>query len=100
ADPYPPGRPHRPTLQKKASECGYPIPLDRNHDIARLDFGARRGSFRRNADHDDLAFNFGRIKPEPGPYRPVNAAKFAQISEYWMQHNDRLEHVKMLIPDF
>ena len=54
------------------------------------------GPFGGDADRHDLVLDLGRVHPEPGPRRLVDAAELAQIVEHRLEQIDRHDHVEML----
>ena len=90
------GGPERPELAVEAGLAGDLVAIDREDDVAGLEFGARRRSLAGDADHHEAVVDLGRVHAEPRPRRLVDAAELAQIVEHRFQQVDRHDHVDVL----
>src|SRR5450755_874097 len=90
------GGPERPQLSVKRGLACDLLAVDSQNDVAGLEFGARRRALGGDADHHHLVVDLGRIHPEPGPRRLVDAAELAQVVEHRLEQIDRHDHVDML----
>jgi hypothetical protein len=62
-------------FSEEACKCPNCPTCNGEHDVARFNTGLLGRSSRRHADDDDLVLGFGRIRPEPGPRRPIRPPK-------------------------
>src|SRR5829696_6265110 len=92
------GSAERPELSVEAGLAGDLVAVDREDDVAGLEFGARRRSLAGDADHHDAVVDFGGVHAEPRPRRPVDAADFPDVVEHGLQQIDRHDHVDVLGP--
>src|SRR5207253_6002625 len=87
------GGAERPELAIEAGLAGNLVAVDREDDIARLEFGARCRSLAGDADYHDAVVDFGGVHAEPRPRRLVDAAEFPDVVEHRLQQVDRYDHV-------